>query len=87
MRDMKAIKEGLLHRECQLARELYSIARSEGYDVTTACGIIYKHGLMDGRDKEKSRADAAHKALHELRRQIADPKPTPGDEQEGVPHE
>jgi len=84
MYDLDSVYRGLLYSEVLRASDLYISASEHNHHGLDLVGIIYKCGLLDGRERERKRANAAHRALHEYKQMVAAKypeivnQPTPG---------
>lgn len=67
MRDLTTLDKGLLQSEFELARALHDLIRSQGYSSVKAAAMIYRHGYLDGGDKQKKRVGEAYKKYQELK--------------------
>ena len=82
-RNLNALDQSLLNSEFELARVIYDQARGQGHGPLKAAALVYRHGFLDGREKERARADAAHKRLHEFKAQLESGNSQPEATNEG----
>lgn len=65
-RDLHTLDQNLLNSEFEIARAIYEHARSQGYAPLKAAALVYRHGILDGKESEKAKTKAVHKRFHEF---------------------
>lgn len=67
MRELHDLDKSLLNSEFELGKALYERMRAQGYPPFKSAAMIYRHGVLDGKDEARHWKKEYHKLKHSLR--------------------